>query len=134
MQRVHRIFLTMVLFLAAVPVVRLLAFRIPVTAVAVMDQIAPEAAMPGETVLVTGYGLDASNVREVYLIYGKTEYRVAILGQTSTALRFRIPADVPTGPMRLAARVTGSAELMEQPVVLMVLEGIMTQRPRGPAR
>jgi hypothetical protein len=134
MQRIHRIFLTAVLFLVAVPVVSLLAFRIPVTPVAVMEQIAPEAAMPGEEVMVTGYGLDASNVRQVYLIYGKTEYRVGILEQTNTMLRFRVPADAPTGPMRLAAMLTGRAELMEQPVVLMVLEGNMTERRHTPAR
>jgi hypothetical protein len=134
MQRFHRIFLTSVLFVAAVPVVSLLAFRIPVTPVAVMEQIAPEAAMPGETVMVTGYGLDASNVRQVYLIFGKTEYRAAILEQTNTGLRFRVPEDAPTGPMRLAAMLAGRAELMEQPVVLMVLEGNMTERRHTPAR
>ena len=134
MQRIHRIFLTTVLFLAAVPVASLLAFRIPVTPVAVMEQIAPEAAMPGETVMVTGYGLDASNVREVYLIFGKIEYGVAILEQTNTVLRFRVPADAPTGTMRLAAMLAGRAELMEQPVVLMVLEGNMTERRHTPAR
>ncbi len=90
--------------------------------------------MPGETVMVTGYGLDASNVRQVYLIFGKTEYRVAILEQTNTVLRFRVPADAPTGPTRLAAMLAGRAELMEQPVVLMVLEGNMTERRHTPAR
>jgi IPT/TIG domain len=134
MQRIHRIFLMTVLFLVAVPVVRLLAWRIPVEPVAVMEQIAPEAAMPGETVTVTGYGLDASNVRQVYLVFGKIEYRVGILEQTSTVLRFTVPADAPTGTMRVAATLTGRAELMEQPVVLRVLEGVMTQRRRTPAR
>lgn len=90
--------------------------------------------MPGEEVMVTGYGLDASNVRQVYLIYGKTEYRVGILEQTSTMLRFRVPSNAPTGPMRLAAMLTDRAELMEQPVVLMVLEGTMTGRRHAPAR
>ena len=78
--------------------------------------------------------LDAANVRQVYLIYGKTEYRVSILEQTNTALRFRVPSDVPVGPMRLAAMLTGRAELMEQPVELMVLEGNMTERRHTPAR
>jgi len=114
--------------------VSLLAFKLPVSPVAIMEQIAPEAAMPGETVLVTGYGLDAANVRQVYLIYGKTEYRVSILEQTNTALRFRVPADAPVGPMRLAAMLTGRAELMEQPVELMVLAGNMTERRHTPAR
>ena len=134
MQRIHRIFLTTVLFLAAVPVASLLAFRISVTPVAVMEQIAPEAAMPGEEVLVTGYGLDASNVRQVYLIYGKTEYQVEILKQADTKLYFRIPPNVPPGSMRLAAMLTGRAELMEQPVVLTVLEGMMTERRHTPGR
>jgi len=134
MQRIHRIFLSAVLFLTAVPVVSLLAFRIPVTPVAVMEQIAPEAAMPGEVVMVAGYGLDESNVRQVYLIFGKTEYRVEILKQADTKLYFRIPPNVPPGSMRLAAMLTGRAELMEQPVVLTVLEGMMTERRRTPAR
>ncbi len=132
MQRIHRIFLTAVLFLVAIPVVRLLAWRIPVAPAAVMEQIAPEAAMPGEVVAATGFGLDESNVRGVYLICGKTEYRVGILEQTNTELRFRVPANVPPGTVRLAAMLTGRAELMEQPVVLMVLDGMMTEQPRTP--
>ena len=134
MQRIHRIFLTAVLFLAAVPLVSLLAFRIPVSLSRVMEQIAPEEAMPGEAVMVTGYGLDASNVRQVYLIYGKTEYRVEILKQTNTVLPFRIPVDAPPGTMRLAAMLTGRAELVEQPLVLRVLEGMMTERRHTSAR
>ena len=129
MQRVHRIFLTTVLFLVAIPMVRLLAWKIPaipVTPVAVMEQITPEEAMPGEAVMATGYGLDESNVRQVYLLSGKTEYRVHILEQSSAALRFSVPADVPPGSMRLATMLTGRAELVEQPVTLMVLEGAMT--------
>ena len=127
-------FSQLVLFLVAIPVVRLAAFRIPVKPVALMEQIAPEEAMPGEEVMVTGYGLDASNVRQVYLIYGKAEYRVEILKQTNTALTFRIPVDVPPGTMRLAAMLTGRAELVEQPLVLRVLEGVMTERRHTSAR
>jgi hypothetical protein len=134
MQRIHRIFLRTTFFLAAIPLVRLAAWRIPVEPVTLMEQISPEEATPGEAVMVTGYGLDASNVRHVYLIYGKAEYRVEILKQTNTALTFRIPVDVPPGTMRLAAMLTGRAELVEQPLVLRVLEGVMTERRHTSAR
>jgi hypothetical protein len=134
MQRIHRIFLTAVLFLVAIPMASLLAWRIPVGPVAVMEQITPEEATPGEIVMVTGYGLDESNVRQVYLICGKSEYRVEIVKQISTALTFRIPGNVPPGTMRLAVMITGRAELVEQPVVLRVLEGLMTESRQTPAR
>jgi hypothetical protein len=134
MQRIHRIFLTAVLFLVAIPVASLLAWRIPVTPMAVMEQITPEAAAPGEVVMVTGYGLGESNVRQVYLIYGKTEYGVEILKQADTKLYFRIPPNTPPGSMRVATLLTGRAELTEQPVVLIVLEGMMTGRRHTPAR
>jgi hypothetical protein len=134
MQRIHRVFLATVLFLVAVPVVRLVAFRIPVEGVTVMEQVSPEEATPGEVARVTGYGLDAANVRQVYLIYGQAEYRLEILKQSSTALTFRVPVEVPPGVMRLAVMVTGRAELVEQPVVLRVLEGMMTERRHTPAR
>jgi len=127
MQRVHKVFLYAGFLLAAIPVARLLAWRIPSTLpITVMQQVIPEEAAPGQTVMVTGYALDATNVRDVYLIDARTEYRVEILDQANRALHFRVPS-VPAGRMRLASIAPGYAELMEQSVFVTVLEDRITQ-------
>jgi len=48
-----------------------------------MQQVIPEEAAPGQTVIVTGYALDAANVRDVYLIDARKGYRVEILDQAN---------------------------------------------------
>jgi hypothetical protein len=122
MQRVRKILFTLVFFLVAIPVARLLAWRIPMTLpITVMQQVIPEEAAHGQTVMVTGYPLDAANVRDVYLIDASKEYRVEILDQANRALRFRVPS-VPGGRMRLAFIAPGYGELMEQSVFVTVLE------------
>jgi len=127
MQRVHKVFLTLVFLLAAIPVARLVAWRIPSTVpITVMQHVTPEEAAPGQSVMVTGFALDAANVRDVYLLDAKKEYRVEILDQANTELRFRVPS-VPAGRMRLASIAPGYAELMEQSVFLTVLEGRITE-------
>ena len=105
---------------------------IPDPPVAVMEQVIPDEAMPGEVVTVKGYGLEASNVRQVYLMWGRSECKVEILTQTRTVIRFRVPVDMPAGAMRLAAMLAGRPELVEQPVMLVVLEGAMTARRHAP--
>src|ERR1700674_178337 len=121
MQRVHKVFLALVFLLAAIPVARLLAWRIPPTPpVTIMQQVNPEEAAPGQTVTVTGYALDAANIRDVYLIGARKEYRVEILDQANRALSFRVPS-VRAGRLRLASIAPGYAELMEQSVFLTVL-------------
>ncbi len=137
MRRIHRNLLAAGFFLMAIAPAKLIA-RIPAvipdTPVAVMEQVMPEEAMPGETVTVKGYGLDATNVREVYLMWGMSEFKVQIVKQTNTMIRFKVPVDMPPGAMRLAIMVAGRAELVEQPVMLVVLEGAMTARRHTPAR
>jgi hypothetical protein len=137
MRRIHRVILLTGFVLLATPV-KLMAKRLPViipdTPVAVMEQVIPDEAMPGEIVTVKGYGLDASSVRQVYLLWGKSEFKVEIVSQTKNAIRFRVPVDIPPGAMRLAAMLAGRPELVEQPVMLMVLEGAMTARRHTPAR
>jgi hypothetical protein len=137
MRRIHRMILTAGIVLLATPM-KLTAWRlpgvIPDTPVAVVEQVIPDEAMPGEVVTVRGYGLDVTNVRQVYLLWGKSEFKVQILKQSSTAIRFRVPVDMPPGPMRLAVMVAGRPELVEQPVMLTVLEGAMTARRHIPTR
>jgi hypothetical protein len=91
-----------------------------------MQQVNPEEALPGQTVIVTGQALDSANVRDVYLIDAKKDYRVEILDQTDMVLRFRVPS-IPAGRMRLASVAPGFAELIEQSVFLTVPEVRVSQ-------
>ena len=138
MKHIHRTLMAAGFFLMAIAPAKLTAKRLPViipdTPVAVMEQVIPDEAMPGEVVTVKGYGLDATNVRQVCLMWGMSEFKVQILKQTSTIIRFKVPVDMPAGPMRLAVMLAGRPELVEQPVMLVVLEGAMTARRHTPAR
>jgi hypothetical protein len=138
MKRIHRTLMAAGFFLMVIAPAKLIAKRLPViipdTPVAVMEQVIPDEAMPGEVVTVKGYGLEATSVRQVYLMWGMSEFKVQILKQTSTTIRFKVPVDMPPGPMRLAVMLAGRPELVEQPVMLVVLEGAMTARRHTPAR
>jgi hypothetical protein len=136
MQRVHRIFLTVVFFLALFPVTMLFGWRIvPGQVITVMMDVTPDHATAGEVVTVTGFGLGPSLVRDVYLVDARRAYNVEVLEQTSTMLRFRVPGNVPSGKKRLAATIAGHAELVEQDVYLFVMPapgGVPAAAPVNP--
>ena len=123
MPRVYRVFLTLVLLLTAIPVVSL-AWKGTGARVTVMQQVTPSEARPGDIVLVTGYALEPERVREVYLTDGASDYRVEILEQCDTAIRFRVPERIPPGQMRLTARIAGYSALLDQPVFLKILDPV----------
>jgi hypothetical protein len=120
MQRVHRIFLTLVFFLALFPVLTMAWRIIPGQVVTVMMDVIPDHAAAGDIVTVTGFGLNPSLVRDVFLVDARRAYSVEILEQTGSLIRFRVPATVPSGRKRLAAAVRGRAELVEQDAYLVV--------------
>ncbi len=67
MLRVHRIFLMLVLVLAAIPVVRLCAWKGVGEIGPMIQRVTPSETVAGGTVTVTGFQLDSKHVREVYL-------------------------------------------------------------------
>ena len=123
MPRVNRIFLGLVLVLATIPVVNLLGGDLG-GLVTVMQQAMPSEVRSGDIVTVTGYALDADHVKEVYLTDGEKDYRVEVIEQGNVALRFRVPAKIPAGQMRLAVIVAGRDDLLEQPVFLKILPSV----------
>lgn len=124
MLRVHRIFLMLVLMLAAIPVVRLCAWKGVGDLGPVVQRIAPTESVAGGTVTITGFQLDSKRVREVYLSGRDSNYQAVILTQTDFEITFRVPANVPPGDLCIALKLADRAELAEQPVFLKVLEPV----------
>ena len=124
MLRVHRIFLMLVLMLAAIPVVRLCAWKGVGDLGPVVQRIAPTESVAGGTVTITGFQLDSKSVREVYLSGRDSNYQAVILSQTDFEITFRVPANVPPGDLCIALKLADRAELAEQPVFLKVLEPV----------
>lgn len=87
------------------------AFRImPGRLTPLVMEVTPDRTAPYEIVTATGFGLDRSMVRNVYLMDSKGKYRVEILEQTDRLLRFRVAGITPPGRKRLALELIGRSE------------------------
>ena len=124
MVAIRRMFLSAVFLLAAIPMVRLMAWKDPGWSEVVMQQVLPVQAKPGDEAVIIGHFLDAAHVFEVHLIDGKNDYRVEILQQCDTAIRFKVPSRIAPGQMQIAARVARYSMLLDQPVFLKILEPV----------
>jgi hypothetical protein len=123
MPRINRIFLTLVLVLAAIPLVKLFAVD-PGARVTVMEKVTPTEARPGDVVKVTGTALGADRVKEVYLTDGANDFIVEIVEQNNDAIRFKVPMKISSGWMRLAIVVATRDDLLEEPVSLRILPAV----------
>lgn len=81
-------------------------------------EIRPAEVFPGEIATVYGFGLEAANVGELWLVRGKIEIRAEIIEQTSRSILFRLPAWVPEGRWQIA--LLGHEMLVDQDVYLWV--------------
>ena len=122
MLRIHRIFLMLVFTLAAIPVVSLFAWKGVGEIAPLIEQVAPAQTVAGGAVTVTGFQLDSKHVAELYLSSSEGYYKVEILTQTDREISFRVPENVPSGDMRIAIKLTGLAELLEQPAFLTIVD------------
>ena len=89
-----------------------------------MQQVLPVQARPNGEVVIMGHGLDANHVLEVHLIDGANDYKVAIVQQCDTAIRFRVPAKIAAGDMRIAIMIPHFLTVVEQPLFLRILEPV----------
>jgi hypothetical protein len=121
---IHRVFLVLVVLLAAIPFAQFAGAALSSNDVTVMQGVTPSEARPGDVVTVTGAALDASHVKEIYLTDGELDYRMEILEQNNVAARLRVPANIPAGQMRFAMVVASRLELLEQPVRLKILPAV----------
>ena len=81
-----------------------------------MSSVEPGSGMAGDLVTVSGVHLDAAFVQELYLTAGGLDVKVEMIGQSATAIRFKIPATAKPGRYCLTVLTTEDpARLLEQP-------------------
>lgn len=89
-----------------------------------VNTLTPKTAKPGETLIITGVGLDQDKIEEVYLTDHKFDMRVKILDQKETALTLRIPPFAKAGRMQLLLLTKPvkdeDPKLLEQPVYVLI--------------
>ena len=91
------------------------------SAVPQMTSVEPASGIAGDVLTVTGEKLDQNNVAEVYLTDGKNDLKVALVEQTATAIKFRIPVEAKAGRFALMVLTTGKdRKLIEEPVKVTV--------------
>ncbi len=82
-------------------------------------EVRPAEVCPGEFATAYGVGLEAANVKEVWLVQGEAMFRMDIMEQTAHAILFRLPGWVPEGRWQIAL-LAGHEMLVEQHVYLRV--------------
>jgi hypothetical protein len=89
-----------------------------------LSAVAPDSGKIGDVINVTGEQIDAAKVDELYLTDGKNDFKVQIVEQTDTAIKFKIPAKIKAGRYSLMLKTKGAdPKLLEQPVRFTVDEG-----------
>jgi IPT/TIG domain len=88
-----------------------------------MTTVTPKVAKPGDTLDITGVGLEERKVEEVYLTDHKFDMRVKVLEQTDTTMKVRIPPFAKAGRMQILVLTKGDEpKLLEQPVYVLIEE------------
>jgi len=88
-----------------------------------MNAVSPKVAKPGDTLEVTGVGLDESKIEEVYLTDHKFDMRVKVLEQKDKLIKLRVPPFAKAGRMQLLVLTKGDdPKLLEQPVYVLIEE------------
>ena len=84
----------------------------------------PDSGKIGDVVGAAGESIDATKVDELYLTDGKNDFKVQIMEQTDTLIKFKVPAKIKAGRYSLMLKTKGAdAKLLEQPVKFTVEEG-----------
>jgi IPT/TIG domain len=86
-----------------------------------MRTVEPASAKAGDTVTVTGDNLTKDVVVEVYLTDRKDKTKVAVVEQTNTTVKFKVPAQLKAGKYWLMVLANLSEPLfIEEPAFLNV--------------
>ena len=87
----------------------------------VLRTVNPDTVRAGDIATVSGEYLDKSRVEEVYLTNGTLDVKVQILGQTATAIKFRVPEKLAAGRYNLMVLlVSDPPKLIEEPARVTV--------------
>jgi hypothetical protein len=87
-----------------------------------MRAVEPDSGKAGEVMEIQGENLDKDSVAGLYLSDDNGDVKVAILQQTASSIRFRIPASMKPGRFSITVLTTDKpARLIEEPVKITVL-------------
>jgi hypothetical protein len=91
------------------------------SAIPQMQTVDPASGRSGDVVAVNGDNLDQNTVAELYLTDGKEDVKVEITEQTTTVIKFKIPANAKTGRLALMVLTKGKdPKLIEEPVKVLI--------------
>jgi hypothetical protein len=86
--------------------------------------VEPGSGKIGDVVGAAGESVDKTKVAELYLTDGTNDFKVEIVEQTDTLIKFKIPEKIKAGRYSLMIKTKGpDVKLLEQPVRLTVDEG-----------
>ena len=91
----------------------------PDTKIIRVSEVSPAEVFPGDFATAYGFNLEATRVKELWLVDGKATFRVEILEQGAYTILFRVPNWIPAGRWQIAV-VTDNEMLYEQGVFLNV--------------
>jgi hypothetical protein len=83
----------------------------------------PDSVKAGAFATVSGENLDKSRVSELYVTNGTVDVKLDIVEQTSTAIKFKLPAKVAPGRYNMMVLLAGDPpRLIEEPARVTVVE------------
>jgi hypothetical protein len=89
----------------------------------ILRSVDPDSVKVGDFATVVGENLDKSRVAELYLTTGTVDFKVPIVEQTSTAIKFKVPEKVAPGRYKMMVLLVGDPpRLIEEPAHVTVME------------
>ena len=86
-----------------------------------MNTMSAKTAKPGDVIEISGVGLEAAKVDEIYLTDHKFDMKVKVLEQKETSIKMRVPPFAKPGRMQLLVLTKGEEpKLLEQPLYLLI--------------
>jgi hypothetical protein len=86
-----------------------------------IESVDPDTGKVGDTIGATGESIGKATVEELYLTDGTNDFKVPILEQSDTLIKFKVPATVKPGRYSLMIKTGGKTpKLLEQPVKMNV--------------
>lgn len=86
-----------------------------------INSVEPDEAKIGDIVGATGESIDKAKVDELYLTDGTNDFKVEIIEQSDTLIKFKVPAKIKPGRYSLMLKTKGpDPKLLEQPVKMTV--------------
>src|SRR5579884_3511948 len=86
-----------------------------------INSVDPDEAKIGDVVGATGESIDKAKVDELYLTDGTNDFKVEIVEQSDTLIKFKVPAKIKPGRYSLMLKTKGpDTKLLEQPVKMTV--------------